>query len=91
MEEWDSKGGFNIKCGHRNSRIRGKGITDLDMTEAFSVEPDKSIPQYSKKKGQEKTSPHDPVGDWSLKRNKTVATSSTEHNTDMVINDREMV
>lgn len=56
------------------------------MTAVFKVEPVIFISQHSNKKRTAKTSPPDPLGDWSLKRSKTNEISSKENNTDLDTN-----
>ncbi|KMT12052.1 hypothetical protein BVRB_5g100110 [Beta vulgaris subsp. vulgaris] len=70
-EEWDAKGGFNIRVNVGKVRHIAKAITDLSMARTLGVEPGVSVTSTICKKRAATTSPLDPSGDWNLKRNKS--------------------
>lgn len=70
-EEWDSKGGFNIKPTEAQSEFQAKVITDVSMAYVLGIEPGFSTTSQEHKKRHANASPMDPKDDWCFKHNKT--------------------
>lgn len=79
-EEWDAKGGFDIRISSSASSFQAKALTDVSMAMDMGVEATVLGWVIEKKKCSAATSPSDLKGDWSLKRSKTVSPLTLDEN-----------
>lgn len=90
-EEWDAKGGFNIRIEGETDGNIAKAITDVSMARVRGVEPGTTITSRVLKKRPATTSPMDPTGDRSLKRNKSASSHDYEPHADVACIDDTQV
>ena len=74
-EEWDAKGGFNVKWYGEIGISVAKTMSDVSMARALGVEPGSPITSKLLKKRSATTSPMDITGGWNWKRTKSSSPS----------------